>query len=192
MSGLDDSHKVVNRSSQFEVRKKEKLYSGEQFANPRKHNLRWKPEMCFPETRRCPPFIKKVPILFPNWSIFMQMKTSDLHSLFGPNSTVLIGWKPVLWCVGNMQSDDLKTCILVGHYGAALIGHYRCKWGCRLDSTGLSPLVKRWGQVFPYELAGTQCRKLIARSMAFPCNARCMGGLCCKWLLDAGYEFVPS
>lgn len=40
MSGLDDSHKVVNRSSQFEVRKKEKLYSGEQFANPRKHNLR--------------------------------------------------------------------------------------------------------------------------------------------------------
>lgn len=78
---------------------KVQVNSGEQFANPGKYNLQWKPEICSPETRRSPPFIEKVPALFPNLSIFIQMRNPNLHSLFGPDSTVLIGQKCVFWLV---------------------------------------------------------------------------------------------
>lgn len=40
-----------------------------------------------PQTKGRPLFIEKVLVLVPDWSIFMLMKNSSLHSLIGWNNT---------------------------------------------------------------------------------------------------------
>ena len=53
----------------------------------------------------------KVTTLVPNWSIFLQMRNTNLYKL------VQIG---LSWLVRFLRSDWLYT--------ATLIGHYQCKW----------------------------------------------------------------
>lgn len=45
------------------------------------------------------PLIQKVFVLVPELPIFMQMRNSNLRSVIGQNSTVLIGWNRESWLV---------------------------------------------------------------------------------------------
>lgn len=48
--------------------------------------------MSSPDSKGRPTYTEQLFTQDPDWSIFMQMKDPTLHSLSGPNGTVLIGW----------------------------------------------------------------------------------------------------
>ena len=89
----------------------EKLYSNERFA--KQEITAWQKEnVRFAKMRGRPAFIEEVATLASDWSIFMQMRNPNLHSLIGWNSTC------PTWSALS---------VLIGCYGASLIGQYRCK-----------------------------------------------------------------
>ena len=48
-------------------------------------------KVCSPESKGRFTYTEQLFTLDPDWYIFMQMKDPILHSLIGPNGTVLIG-----------------------------------------------------------------------------------------------------
>ena len=113
------------------------------------------------------------------WSVSMQIKTLNPHSLIGPKNTILIG-----------QNE------------AALMGQWRCKWGYSCAAPiGWGKSQSHWSNFDPRSSLirlYTDGRSTMqeawqpSQSVAFPWNTVCIWGLCKKWLLYSGYEFEPN
>lgn len=86
---------------------KEKPYSGEQFANWRNTTYGGNGKCALQEEGKAT--IYKVPILAPDWSIFMQISNPNSHSLIDPNSTVLVGWLSMFWLVSINANEDIAA-----------------------------------------------------------------------------------
>lgn len=107
-------------------------------------------------------FREKVPTLFPDWSILMQMRNQNTTILIVPNSMVLIGWNHAFWLVSVDANEDIATQF-------PLDGQISAHWS--REDTGKS-----------FITVGSDSKSTVRRpkvqSIAFPWNAVWVSGLC--------------
>lgn len=66
-------------------------------------------KMHFTKIKRKLLFREKVPTLFPDWSILMQMRNQNTMMLVVPKSMVLIGWNLAFWLVSVDANESIAT-----------------------------------------------------------------------------------
>lgn len=120
---------------------------------PGKHSLWSKLIMCSPKINGKSAYVKKVPTLGPDWSIFIQMRNPNSYSLIGSRNTILIARNLASWLV------IMEPLWLVGKGAKKAITVQ-----LQLGGAGLSPLVKKKIPGTPLlgltETAGTLYRSL--------------------------------